>query len=205
MRLAVWGLRPSHRARHVVVDVRSLPVRPSRRPSRRREDEWGGMKFHCPLTDICTATAEMMRRHMEGDLYKKMAAANPSWEESSKKRMRLDLLAETQELYGYRSADDATPRATGNAHPARDTRIEGVGSREVWGADSRREIQPCSLRHLDAEIESCSKCSGALVTYKCGHLACARLECLPWFFQFLEDKAWFVPRYQHINKLVRLN
>merc|ERR1711907_541614 len=58
------------------------------------DDEWGGMKFQCPLTKICAPTADMMRLHMSGELYKKMAAATPDWEESQEKKILLELLKE---------------------------------------------------------------------------------------------------------------
>merc|ERR1712232_301040 len=62
----------------------------------REEGEWGGMKFHCPLTKICAPTADRMRLHMQGDLYKKMAAATPGWEDSPEKKLLLELLSEAE-------------------------------------------------------------------------------------------------------------
>jgi hypothetical protein len=53
-------------------------------------EEWGGMKFFCPLTAICTMSAEKMRMHLEGDLYKRLAANTPGWEESPDKKRLLD-------------------------------------------------------------------------------------------------------------------
>eukprot|EP00747_Dinoflagellata_sp_TGD_P045490 gnl/TRDRNA2_/TRDRNA2_143868_c0_seq2.p1 gnl/TRDRNA2_/TRDRNA2_143868_c0~~gnl/TRDRNA2_/TRDRNA2_143868_c0_seq2.p1 ORF type:complete len:308 (-),score=59.73 gnl/TRDRNA2_/TRDRNA2_143868_c0_seq2:108-965(-) len=44
-------------------------------------DEWGGMKFYCRLTQICTMTATQMQHHMQGDLYKRLAASTPGWNE----------------------------------------------------------------------------------------------------------------------------
>lgn len=62
------------------------------------QEEWGGMKFHCSLTKICTMTADKMRMHMAGDLYKRLAADTPSWEESAeKKELILDLEEEEAE------------------------------------------------------------------------------------------------------------
>lgn len=55
-------------------------------------EEWGGMKFFCPLTAICTMTADRMRMHMNGDLYKRLANNTPGWEESpDKKRLTEEL------------------------------------------------------------------------------------------------------------------
>lgn len=42
-------------------------------------EEWGGMKFYCPLTKIYTASAEKMRLHMSGELYKRLAASTLGW------------------------------------------------------------------------------------------------------------------------------
>lgn len=56
-------------------------------------EEWGGMKFFCPLTAICTMTAERMRAHMNGDLYKRLATNTPGWEESDDKKRLLDDIA----------------------------------------------------------------------------------------------------------------
>eukprot|EP00405_Crypthecodinium_cohnii_P008244 CAMPEP_0206420728 /NCGR_PEP_ID=MMETSP0324_2-20121206/1028_1 /ASSEMBLY_ACC=CAM_ASM_000836 /TAXON_ID=2866 /ORGANISM="Crypthecodinium cohnii, Strain Seligo" /LENGTH=557 /DNA_ID=CAMNT_0053884693 /DNA_START=115 /DNA_END=1787 /DNA_ORIENTATION=+ len=61
---------------------------------RSQQDEWGAMKFCCTLTKICTPTAEKMRLHMQGDLYKRLAASSPDWDESTEKK---DLLAELEE------------------------------------------------------------------------------------------------------------
>lgn len=62
-------------------------------------EEWGGMKFYCPLTAICTMTHERMRLHMQGDLYKRLAANTPGWEESEdKKRLFQSLEASEKEL-----------------------------------------------------------------------------------------------------------
>eukprot|EP00929_Paragymnodinium_shiwhaense_P113524 TRINITY_DN81805_c0_g1_i1.p1 TRINITY_DN81805_c0_g1~~TRINITY_DN81805_c0_g1_i1.p1 ORF type:complete len:505 (+),score=123.21 TRINITY_DN81805_c0_g1_i1:92-1606(+) len=72
---------------------------PGRKRCRPDEEEWGGMKFHCPLTGICTMTADRMRLHMSGDYYKKKVAGNPGWEHSTDlKNLKIDLdLAEQLE------------------------------------------------------------------------------------------------------------
>eukprot|EP00927_Polykrikos_kofoidii_P020339 TRINITY_DN19633_c0_g1_i1.p1 TRINITY_DN19633_c0_g1~~TRINITY_DN19633_c0_g1_i1.p1 ORF type:complete len:525 (-),score=118.97 TRINITY_DN19633_c0_g1_i1:57-1631(-) len=61
------------------------------------EEEWGGMKFYCPLTKICTLTADKMRMHMSGELYKKMAASTPGWETSNEKKLLLEVLDEAEQ------------------------------------------------------------------------------------------------------------
>eukprot|EP00928_Gymnodinium_smaydae_P053330 TRINITY_DN37342_c0_g1_i1.p1 TRINITY_DN37342_c0_g1~~TRINITY_DN37342_c0_g1_i1.p1 ORF type:complete len:526 (-),score=148.30 TRINITY_DN37342_c0_g1_i1:105-1682(-) len=61
-------------------------------------EDWGGMRFHCTLTKICAPTAERMRHHMNGELYKRMAAATPSWETSQEKAMLLEMLQEAEQL-----------------------------------------------------------------------------------------------------------
>jgi len=53
-------------------------------------EEWGGMKFFCPLTAICTMTADKMRQHMNGELYKRLAKNTPGWEESPDKKRLMD-------------------------------------------------------------------------------------------------------------------
>lgn len=55
-----------------------------------RYEEWGGMKYFCPLTAICTNTSEKMRAHMSGDLYKRLAASTPGWEQSGDKKRLID-------------------------------------------------------------------------------------------------------------------
>merc|ERR1712039_318154 len=65
---------------------------------RPRQEEWGGMKFHCALTQICTPTAEAMRQHMEGDLYKRFVSETPSWEESVEKRDLLQQLEDAEAM-----------------------------------------------------------------------------------------------------------
>merc|ERR1712232_874096 len=64
----------------------------------REEGEWGDMKFHCPLTKICTMTADRMRLHMQGDLYKRLAASTSSWEHSEDKKILIALLNEAEQL-----------------------------------------------------------------------------------------------------------
>jgi len=59
-------------------------------------EEWGGMKFFCPLTAICTATADRMRMHMSGDLYKRLASNTPGWEESPDQKRLIDDLEEAE-------------------------------------------------------------------------------------------------------------
>jgi len=61
-------------------------------------EEWGGMKFYCPLTKICTISADRMRMHMEGDMYKRMAAETPSWNDSAERRELLQDLEEAEAL-----------------------------------------------------------------------------------------------------------
>jgi hypothetical protein len=59
-------------------------------------EEWGGMKFFCPLTAICTSSADKMRLHMSGDLYKRLASNTPGWEESQDKKQLIDMLEEEE-------------------------------------------------------------------------------------------------------------
>jgi len=67
-------------------------------------EEWGGMKFFCPLTAICTMTADRMRMHMNGDLYKRLASNTPGWEESDdKKQLLADIETAEREERGKRS------------------------------------------------------------------------------------------------------
>merc|ERR1719198_357192 len=56
------------------------------------------MKFYCPLTKICTMTADKMRMHLAGDLYKRLAMSTPSWQNSKEHQILLDLLRESDEL-----------------------------------------------------------------------------------------------------------
>lgn len=65
---------------------------------RPRHEEWGGMKFFCQLTQIMTLTPDGMRKHMEGDLYKRFAAATPSWEDSVEKKELFTLLEEAEAM-----------------------------------------------------------------------------------------------------------
>jgi len=60
----------------------------------RSHEEWGMMKFYCPLTKICTPTAEKMRDHIRGDLYRRMAAAAAGWDDSTEKK---DLILDLEE------------------------------------------------------------------------------------------------------------
>ncbi|CAK0844452.1 unnamed protein product, partial [Prorocentrum cordatum] len=58
---------------------------------RRRErhnprDPWGDMPFYCQLTKICTYTAQDMREHMRGDLYRRLANNTPGWHDSVDKK-----------------------------------------------------------------------------------------------------------------------
>lgn len=71
-----------------------VDARPSRKRSRPPEEEWAGMKFYCSLTKICTVSAEKMRLHLAGDLYKRLASQTPGWEASDE---RADLLSDLQE------------------------------------------------------------------------------------------------------------
>jgi len=64
----------------------------------RDDDEWGGMKFYCSLTKICTMTPDRMRLHMNGDLYKRLAASTKGWEDSGEKTELIALLAEAEQL-----------------------------------------------------------------------------------------------------------
>lgn len=61
-------------------------------------EEWGGMKFFCPLTAICTMTADRMRLHMQGELYKRLASTTPGWEDSQDKKALMDQLQEAEEM-----------------------------------------------------------------------------------------------------------
>merc|ERR1712113_167629 len=63
---------------------------------RLRHEDWGGMKFFCSVTSICTASSDQMRKHMEGDLYKRMAAASSTWEDSQEKKTLMQLLEEAE-------------------------------------------------------------------------------------------------------------
>lgn len=63
---------------------------------RKLEEEWGGMKYMCPLTKICTMTPSSMRQHLNGDLYKRMAASTPGWEDSQEKKTMLEILDEAE-------------------------------------------------------------------------------------------------------------
>lgn len=56
-------------------------------------EDWGGMKFYCPLTAICTMTHHSMRQHMSGDLYKRLSSNTPGWEESVDKKRLMDELS----------------------------------------------------------------------------------------------------------------
>merc|ERR1712194_980677 len=79
-----------------ILDPR-LPTRVARPPvvkkeavagqKRNRKEQWGGMRFLCGLTKICTSTAEKMREHMQGELYKKMAADTPTWPGSPEQKV----------------------------------------------------------------------------------------------------------------------
>jgi len=61
-------------------------------------EEWGGMKFFCPLTAICTMTADRMRLHMQGDLYKRLSSSTPGWEDSEDKKSLLSQLQEAEAM-----------------------------------------------------------------------------------------------------------
>mmetsp|Transcript_13856 Transcript_13856/g.39442 ORF Transcript_13856/g.39442 Transcript_13856/m.39442 type:complete len:121 (-) Transcript_13856:75-437(-) len=69
-----------------------------RKRARPVQEEWGGMKFHCPLTKICTLTPDRMRLHVQGDFYKRMAASTPDWEDSTGKKEFLQILEEAEAL-----------------------------------------------------------------------------------------------------------
>mmetsp|Transcript_13857 Transcript_13857/g.39446 ORF Transcript_13857/g.39446 Transcript_13857/m.39446 type:complete len:83 (-) Transcript_13857:412-660(-) len=58
------------------------------------------MKFHCPLTKICTLTPERMRLHMKGDFYARMAGNAPGWEDSTDRKEFLQDLEEAEALEG---------------------------------------------------------------------------------------------------------
>lgn len=59
-------------------------------------EEWGGMKFFCPLTAICTMTVDKMRMHLNGELYKRLASNTPGWEESPDKKRLMDELEKSE-------------------------------------------------------------------------------------------------------------
>lgn len=69
---------------------------PGHKRGRQAQEEWGGMKFYCPLTKICTMTPERMRMHVQGDLYKKMAAKTPGWEDSAEKKEMMEIVQEAE-------------------------------------------------------------------------------------------------------------
>lgn len=69
----------------------------ARKRARPVQEEWGNMKFYCPLTKICTATADNMRKHLSGKLYKKMAASTPGWEDGQEKKNLIADLEEEEE------------------------------------------------------------------------------------------------------------
>eukprot|EP00747_Dinoflagellata_sp_TGD_P186000 gnl/TRDRNA2_/TRDRNA2_42808_c0_seq1.p1 gnl/TRDRNA2_/TRDRNA2_42808_c0~~gnl/TRDRNA2_/TRDRNA2_42808_c0_seq1.p1 ORF type:complete len:522 (-),score=93.44 gnl/TRDRNA2_/TRDRNA2_42808_c0_seq1:65-1576(-) len=73
-------------------------------------EEWGGMKFHCQLTKICTLTAEKMRLHMQGDLYKRLAAATPGWDEGQDKKSLILKLEEAEAEEGQQQKKARTQR-----------------------------------------------------------------------------------------------
>lgn len=77
-------------------------------------EEWGGMKFYCPATNICTMTAQAMRQHMQGDLYKRIAASTPGWEDSSEKK---DLLQDLEEADMLQEQAKRARRALGPPMP----------------------------------------------------------------------------------------
>ena len=79
------------------------PVVAVKKRSRPKEEEWGEMKFYCPLTKIATPTAEKMRLHMEGELYKQFAAKDPNWDTSDDKK---DLLFDLEEEEAKRARKD---------------------------------------------------------------------------------------------------
>ena len=70
---------------------------PPKKRSRPKVEEWGEMKFYCPLTKICTATSEKMREHMAGELYKSYAAKDSNWETSEEKKDLIFDLEEAEE------------------------------------------------------------------------------------------------------------
>jgi len=73
-------------------------VMPPMKRLRQTEEEWGGMHFYCPLTRICTMTADRMRLHMSGDLYKRLAASTPGWDTSPEKKLMIEVLEEAEQL-----------------------------------------------------------------------------------------------------------
>jgi len=89
---------------------------PLRKRSRPKEEEWGEMKFYCSLTKIATATAEKMRAHMSGVLYKRLAADNPGWDTSDdKKDLLLDLEVDAAEEQAKRAKRDAQAKGKGKS------------------------------------------------------------------------------------------
>ena len=79
------------------------PMIAVKKRSRPKEEEWGEMKFYCPLTKIATPTTEKMRLHMEGELYKKFAARDPNWDTSDDKK---DLLFDLEEEEAKKAKKD---------------------------------------------------------------------------------------------------
>merc|ERR1719221_1861284 len=83
---------PTRIARPPPVKQNPVLAPPIGKRRRTQREEWGGMKFFCSLTKICTPTAERMRAHMQGDFYKRMAAEKPDWDSSTeRKELILDI------------------------------------------------------------------------------------------------------------------
>lgn len=90
----------------------AAPPQVGKKRSRAMAEEWAGMKFYCTLTKICTSTVEGMRRHMDGDVYKRFATASSTWASSQDRKDLIIDLAEEEELQKRQRAT-APPRNTG--------------------------------------------------------------------------------------------
>jgi len=64
-------------------------------------EEWGGMRFSCPLTLICAPSAEKMRAHMQGELYRRLEKESKDWSTSDQKK---DFLADLDEAEAEEAA-----------------------------------------------------------------------------------------------------
>jgi len=94
----------------------SGPSAMAKKRARPVHEDWGGMKFYCPLTQICTMTAERMRAHMAGPLYVRLAGKNPGWDESSDKRDLLETLEEVEAQEEEQKRIRKTQNQSGNTH-----------------------------------------------------------------------------------------
>lgn len=102
---------PPPKSSNPLVAAMNALVPGGRKRGRQAEEEWGGMKFFCPLTKICTMTPDRMRLHMSGDLYKRLAASTAGWEESQDKK---DLIAAIEDAEALEEQQKKARKAMGN-------------------------------------------------------------------------------------------